>query len=112
MKDIALQCNAHKGAIDKGWKEMGRQLTVRMSDELAAKLEEAARCLRRRRSEIIRLALERFLQDVLEDSEGEALPPIERVRDLLGRMESGIPDLGQRHREYLIERLRRSSSKL
>ena len=90
---------------------MGRQLTVRMSDELAAKLEEAARRLRRRRSEIIRLALERFLRDVLEDWEGEPLRPIERVRDLLGRMESGIPDLGQRHREYLIERLRCPSSK-
>jgi hypothetical protein len=33
--------------------------------------------------------------------------PIERVRDLLGRIESGLPDLGQRHRDYLIRRLRR-----
>ncbi len=82
---------------------MGRQLTVRMSDELAAKLEAAARRLRRRRSEVVRLALERFLQDVLEDSGGEPLRPIERVRDLLGRMESGVPDLGQRHREYLLD---------
>lgn len=34
---------------------MGRQLTVRMSEEMAAKLEEAARFLRRRRSEVVRL---------------------------------------------------------
>lgn len=91
---------------------MGQQLTVRMSDEMAAKLEEAARLLRRRRSEVVRLALERFFQDILEDVEEETLRPIERVRDLLGSIESGVPDLGQRHREYLIERLRRSSSKL
>ncbi len=89
---------------------MGQQLTVRMSEEMAAKLEEAARLLRRRRSEVVRLALERFLKDVLEDVEDEMTRPIERVRDLLGQIESGVPDLGQRHRESLIARLRRSSS--
>ena len=49
----------------------------------------------------VRLALEQFL-----DSEPE-IRPVERVRDLLGRVESGVPDLGQRHREHLIRRLRR-----
>jgi hypothetical protein len=33
--------------------------------------------------------------------------PVDRVRDLLGSVESGIPDLGLRHREHLIQRLRR-----
>jgi hypothetical protein len=33
--------------------------------------------------------------------------PIERVRDLLGSIASGRSDLGRRHREYLIRRLRR-----
>lgn len=83
---------------------MGQQLTVRMPEALVAKLERAARRLRRNRSEVVRLALEHFLQDVLE--EAEAGRPIERVRDLLGRLESGIPDLGQRHREHMLERLR------
>jgi hypothetical protein len=32
--------------------------------------------------------------------------PIECVRDLLGRVESGVPDLGQRHRDYLLKRVR------
>jgi len=50
---------------------------------------------------VVRLALEQFLE-----SEPE-IRPIERVRDLLGRVESGVPDLGQRHREHLIRRLRR-----
>lgn len=29
--------------------------------------------------------------------------PSERVRDLLGSLKSGIPDLAERHREYLLE---------
>ncbi len=45
---------------------MERQLTLRMLAELAQKLERAARQLRRRRSEVVRLALEQFLtEDVL-----------------------------------------------
>ncbi|KUK26127.1 MAG: CopG domain protein DNA-binding domain protein [Acetothermia bacterium 64_32] len=88
---------------------MGEQLTVRMPEELAARLEEAARVLRRSRSDVVRLALERFLQDVLGEDEQALVPrPIELVRDLLGRVESGVPDLGQRHREHLLECLRRS----
>lgn len=85
---------------------MDRQLTVRMSAALDSQLERAARRLRRSRSDVIRLALEQFLQDVFEER-GAQVPPIERVRDLLGRVDSGLPDLGQRHREHLIERLRR-----
>ena len=90
---------------------MGEQLTVRMSEELAARLEEAAKLLRRSRSDVVRLALERFLHEVLEEGEETLSPqPIELVRDLLGRVESGIPDLGRRHREHMLERLRRSRS--
>jgi hypothetical protein len=63
-------------------------------------LERAARRLRRKRSEVVRLALEQFLDASLE------MRPIERVRDLLGRVESGLPDLGQHHRDYLLKRLR------
>ena len=80
---------------------MDSQLTLRLPVELADKLGRSAKRLKRKRSEVVRLALEQFL-----DSEPE-LRPVERVRDLLGRVESGVPDLGQRHREHLIRRLRR-----
>jgi predicted transcriptional regulator len=73
------------------------QLTLRMSAVLAEKLDRAARRLRRKRSEVVRLALEQFLNAHVET------PPIERVRDLLGQIESGLPDLGQRHPDYLIK---------
>ena len=79
---------------------MERQLTLRLPVALADKLERSAKRLRRKRSEVARQALEQFL-----DTQPE-MRPIERVRDLLGSIESGRPDLGQRHRDYLIRRLR------
>ena len=80
---------------------MDSQLTLRLPAALADKLESSARRLKRKRSDVVRQALEQYL-----DTEPE-VRPIERVRDLLGRVESGVPDLGQRHREYLVRRLRR-----
>jgi len=80
---------------------MERQLTMRLPADLAAKLERTARRSKRKRSEVVRQALEHFL-----DTEPE-VRPIERVRDLLGSVASGRPDLGRRHRDYLIRRLRR-----
>ena len=80
---------------------MERQLTLRLPAALADKLERSAKRQWRKRSEVVRQALEQFL-----DTHPE-VRPIERVRDLLGRVESGLPDPGQRHRDYLIRRLRR-----
>ncbi len=82
---------------------MEQQLTLRMPGELATKLERAARRLKRKRSDVVRLALEEFLDSSTVFPE---MRPIERVRDLLGRLKSGVPDLGQRHRDYLLKRLR------
>ena len=80
---------------------MDRQLTMRLPSDLAAKLERSAKRLKRKRSEVLREALEQYL-----DTQPE-LRPIERIRDLLGSIASGRPDLGQRHRDHLIRRLRR-----
>jgi Arc/MetJ-type ribon-helix-helix transcriptional regulator len=82
---------------------MTQQVTVRMPESLIEKLDREAALRRRKRSEVIRMALERFVEEP-EPSTGR---PIDKVRDLLGSYESGIPDLGQRHREHLIRRLRR-----
>ena len=80
---------------------MDSQLTLRLPGALAGRLDRSAKRLKRKRSDVVRLALEQFL-----DFE-PVLRPVERVRDLLGKIESGVPDLGQRHREHLIRRLRR-----
>ncbi len=84
---------------------MERQLTLRMSTDLATKLERVARRTRRKRSEVVRLALEQFLDDTRVRTQPH---PIDLVRDLLGSVESGVPDLGQHHRDYLLRRLRRA----
>ena len=83
---------------------MESQLTLRLPMELAGKLERSAKRLKRKRSDVVRLALNQFLE-----AEPSATRPVDRVRDLLGSVESGVPDLGQRHREHLIARLRRGA---
>ena len=79
---------------------MEQQVTLRLSADLAHQLDRAAKRLQRKRAQVVRLALEQFLTVQSEPRS------IDRVRDLLGRVESGVPDLGQRHHEYLMKRLR------
>lgn len=64
---------------------MERQLTIRLPADLAAKLERSAKRLKRKRSEVVREALEQYL-DTQPD-----IRPIERVRDVLGSIASGVP---------------------
>jgi hypothetical protein len=84
---------------------MKHQLTVRIPRALAARLERAERSTQRRRSELVRLALEQFLGG---QGVSQTARPIDLVRDLIGSIDTGIPDLAERHREYLIERFRRA----
>ncbi|MBI5648894.1 MAG: ribbon-helix-helix protein, CopG family [Chloroflexi bacterium] len=79
---------------------MEQQLSLRLSETLTKQLDAAARRLHRNRSDVVRLALEQFLAVQIETR------PIDRVRDLIGRVESGVPDLGQQHRAYLKKRIR------
>ena len=76
---------------------MPGQLTVRLPDELSEALEAAAKRLRRKRSEVVRIALEQFLE--LSDDRAQ---PADRVRSLLGSIVSGAPDLADRHREHIL----------
>ena len=75
------------------------QLTVRLPDELSEALEAAAVRLRRKRGEIVRIALGQFL------GLDTGRPPADRVRGLLGSLESGMPDLAEEHRRYVLESL-------
>ncbi len=84
---------------------METQLTLRMPADLASRLERVAQRTKRRRSEVVRLALEQFLNQA---DPGMQQRPIDLVRDLLGSVESGVPDLGRNHRDYLLRRLRRA----
>ncbi len=82
---------------------MQDQVTVRLPADLSRALHRASRRLRRKNSDIVRLALQAFLHV----GEPGASKPADRVRDLIGSLESGVPDLAERHRGYLVEALRR-----
>ena len=79
---------------------MESQLTLRLPAELSGKLDRAARRMNRKRTDVARRALAQFL-------DGGAPPgrPADLVRDLLGSVQSGIPDLCTRHREHLLARV-------
>jgi metal-responsive CopG/Arc/MetJ family transcriptional regulator len=78
------------------------QITVRLPANLTRALRQASRQLRRKNSDIVRLALEAFLHT----GESMGAKPAERVGHLIGSLASGVPDLAERHREYLIESLK------
>ena len=80
---------------------MSEQLTVRLPDDLSESLEEAALRMRRKRSQVVRMALEQFLHLRPDASAAR------RASDLLGSVETGVADLAERHREYVLESLQR-----
>ncbi len=82
---------------------MDAQLTVRIPKDLRDALDLASRKSGLKASEIVRLALQRHLNL----RRGRTRRPAERVRGLLGGLQSGVPDLGENHRTYVIESLSR-----
>lgn len=82
------------------------QITVRIPDEYAKKLNTLSKKTGTRRSDIIRLAMRQFLEGTHEI---DRLPPYSKVSHLLGIVESDVNDLGQSHRKYLIQKVRRDS---
>jgi hypothetical protein len=49
------------------------------------------------------MALESFLRG----GAASDAKPADRVRHLIGSLESGVPDLAERHREYIVQALKR-----
>lgn len=86
---------------------MGDQLTIRVPDELYQRLARLAERRGVRKSDIAREALGEYLTSAERLSDPR---PIEKVADLIGTLESGEPDLGEKHREHLIERLTRDDA--
>lgn len=82
---------------------MQDQLTVRLPDDLSQALKDASRRMQRRSSDIVRLALREFLGA----SSGSTARPADRVRSLIGALESGVPGLAENHRAHIIASLRR-----
>jgi metal-responsive CopG/Arc/MetJ family transcriptional regulator len=82
---------------------MQNQVTIRLPEDLSRALKSAAKRMQRRTSDIVRLALRAYLGA----SSNPKTRAADRVRGLIGSLESGVPDLADKHRAYLIESLRR-----
>jgi hypothetical protein len=78
------------------------QLTIRIAEEQMGKIALVARELGLKKSDVTRMAINRFLSDY-DESERK---PYEKAKHLLGVVESGVSDLGRRHRAHLIEKIR------
>jgi hypothetical protein len=78
---------------------MGDQLTVRLSPDLHRALRAAAREAQRKPSEIVRMALRQYL--AVPGPDGSR--PVERVRGLIGSLDSGATDPGAKHRASILE---------
>jgi len=83
---------------------MKSQLTLRLPDDLEEDLAVLTKRLRLKRSDIVRMALEKF---IAEFKVGEETKPYDRVASILGTISSGIPDLGEGHRKYLLKKIKR-----
>ena len=80
---------------------MGGQLTIRLPEDLEMDVTGLARRLHLKRSDIVRIALERFVQSETEHADDR---PFDWVQHLLASLENGIVDLGSSHREHLAKR--------
>ncbi len=85
---------------------MGSQIAVRIPDELDKEISSLAERMHLKRSDIVRLALKKFIKDIHKKEEAG---PYEKVKYLVGSISSGVPDLGEEHREYLVKRFKKDA---
>jgi metal-responsive CopG/Arc/MetJ family transcriptional regulator len=85
---------------------MQSQISVRLDEAINEQIISVAKKLRRKRSDIVRLALEKFISEIngLDESK-----PYDQVKGLIGSVSSGIPNLGEAHREYLINKFKKNA---
>jgi len=82
------------------------QLTIRMPKEHLARINQIAEKMGLKKSDITRLAIKHFIEGY---GLGDAKAPYDKARRLIGVAESGITDLGQNHRNYLIQKIKSTS---
>ena len=77
------------------------QLTIRMPDEQMGKIEHIAKKMGLKKSDVTRMAIKKFIEEYNDST----VEPFAKIKHLLGVVESGVPDLGQRHRNHLIKKI-------
>lgn len=79
-------------------KQTTAQVTFRLPRRLVSRLDQLARRRRTKRSEILREAAEAYVDF---ETSHTTPRPYGQVKNLIGSVRSGIPDLAERHSEYL-----------
>ena len=77
------------------------QLTIRMPDDQINRIEHIAKKLGLKKSDVTRMAIKKFIEEYNDST----VKPFAKVKHLLGIVESGVPDLGQRHRDHLLKKI-------
>jgi predicted DNA-binding protein len=80
-----------------------QQVTIRMPDEDLSMIEQIAKSTGLKKSDITRMALKKFIEEYTKETEKNYYSKAKR---LIGVVESGISDLGQNHRKYLIRKIK------
>ena len=80
-----------------------QQLTIRIPEKYFSKMEQISKLSGLKKSDISRMAIQKFLNEYSNDKEADLYSKAKR---LIGVVESGISDLGQNHRKYLIKRIK------
>lgn len=78
------------------------QMTIRIPEEYMTQVHDISLRTGLKKSDIARLAIKDFLErfDVVPGQEDK---PINKASDLIGVVNSGIPDLGRNHRRYILK---------
>ena len=77
------------------------QLTIRMPDEQMNMIEHIAKKMGLKKSDVTRMAIKKFINEYGDTAE----KPFSKAKHLIGVVESGVTDLGQRHRDHLIQKI-------
>ena len=80
-----------------------QQITIRMPEEYLNKIEQIAKLSGLRKSDVIRMAIRKFLDEYGNEEETDLYSKAKRF---VGIVESGISDLGQNHRDHLIKKIK------
>jgi len=74
-----------------------------MPEEYFLKIEQIAKSSGLKKSDITRMAIRKFLEEYSGD---ETTDLYSKAKRLVGVVESGIPDLGQNHRDHLLRKIK------
>ena len=85
---------------------MMQQITIRMTEEDLGRIEQIAKSAGLKKSDITRMAIRKFVD---EYQPGDDTPIYDRVKHLLGVVESGMSDLGLNHRNHMIKKMKKAN---